>query len=317
MKQIHDMIVIGGGPGGYTAALYAARAGLDTLVLEKLSAGGQMALTSQIDNYPGFEDGIDGFTLGEKMRQGAERFGAATELADVTAVELTGDVKTAETSEGTFYGRTVVFAAGAAPRELGLPGEKELIGRGVNYCAACDGMFYKGKTVVVVGGGNTAAADAIMLSRIAEKVILVHRRDTLRATKIYHEPLRKAANVEFCWNSTVTELLHGEKLTGVKLRHVHTGEETILDCDGVFVSVGRTPATELVQNQLLLDSSGYIIADESTKTNLPGVYAVGDVRTKALRQVVTAVSDGASAAHFAEEYLAETSARQAIRESKN
>ncbi len=307
MKHIYDMIVIGGGPGGYTAALYAVRAGLDTLVLEKLSAGGQMALTSQIDNYPGFEDGIDGFTLGEKMQQGAERFGAKTELADVTSVELSAEIKTVETSEGTFYGRTVVFATGASPRDLGISGEKELIGRGINYCAACDGMFYKGKTVVVVGGGNTAAADALMLSRIAQKVIVVHRRDTLRATKIYHEPLMKAANVEFRWNSTVSELLSDGKLTGVRLRDVQTGEKSTLACDGVFVSVGRKPATELVQGQLDLDSAGYIVADESTRTNLPGVYAVGDVRTKALRQVVTAVADGASAAHFAEEYLAEAS----------
>lgn len=317
MKPIYDMIVIGGGPGGYTAALYAARAGLDTLVLEKLSAGGQMALTSQIDNYPGFEDGVDGFTLGEKMQQGAERFGAKTELADVTAVDLTADVKTAETSEGTFYGRTVVLATGASPRELGIPGEKELVGRGVSYCAACDGMFYKGKTVVVVGGGNTAVADALTLSRIAEKVIVVHRRDTLRATKIYHEPLMKAPNVEFRWNSTVAELLRGGKLTGVVLRDVHTGDETAVDCDGVFVSVGRKPATELVREQLSLDSAGYILADESTRTSLPGVYAVGDVRTKALRQVVTAVSDGATAAHFADEYLAETASARSAQQVGN
>ncbi|MGI6027980.1 MAG: thioredoxin-disulfide reductase [Candidatus Heteroscillospira sp.] len=305
MKHIHDMIVIGGGPGGYTAALYAARAGLDTLVLEKLSAGGQMALTAQIDNYPGFEDGVDGFTLGEKMQQGAERFGARTELADVTAVELTGDVKTVETSEGVFYAKTVVLATGASPRELGVSGEKELVGRGVNYCAACDGMFYKGRTVAVVGGGNSAAADALTLSRIAEKVIVVHRRDSLRATKIYHEPLFNAPNVSFRWNSTVTELLSDGKLTGLKLRDVITGEESTLNCDGVFVSIGRKPASDLVGAQLQLDAAGYIIADETTKTSVSGVYAVGDVRTKALRQVVTAVADGASAAHFAEEYLAE------------
>ena len=306
MGEIHvyDIIVVGGGPGGYTAALYAARAGLDTLVLEKLSAGGQMALTESIDNYPGFEDGIDGFTLAEKMQQQAERFGASSEYAQVERMDLTASPKVLETSEGTFYGRTVVLATGANPRELGLADEAALTGRGVAYCAACDGMRYKGKTVVVVGGGNSAAADAMLLSRIAQKVILVHRRDTLRATKVYHQPLMQAENLEFRWNSTITELLHEDQLTGVKLKDVNTGEETLLPCDGVFISVGRKPATELVQGQLDLDRSGYIIADETTKTNLPGVYAVGDVRTKPLRQVVTAVADGAMAVHMAEEFLA-------------
>ena len=302
-RHVYDMLVIGGGPGGYAAALYAARAGLDTVVLEKLSAGGQMALTEQIDNYPGFENGIDGFSLGEKMRKGTERFGVETRLTEVLSLDLSGEIKKAETSEGTVYGRTVVLATGANPRNLGVEGEQELIGRGVNYCAACDGMFYKGKTVVLVGGGNSAAAEALILARVCEKVILVHRRDTLRATKIYHEPLMNTENVEFRWNSTVAELLYGDRITGVRLRDVQTGEESEIACDGVFVSVGRIPATELVKNQVELDDTGYVVADESTRTNIPGVFAVGDVRTKALRQVVTAVADGAVAVHYAEEYL--------------
>lgn len=302
---VYDMIIIGGGPGGYTAALYGARAGLKTLLLEKLSAGGQMALTSQIDNYPGFEEGIDGFVLAEKMQQQAERFGAETELAEVYSVDFQQDPKVIRSSEGTFLARTVVLATGATPRELGVSGERELVGRGVNYCAACDGMFYRGKTVVVVGGGNTAAADALMLSRIAKTVILVHRRDTLRATKIYHKPLETAENLEFRLNSVVEELLHDEKLTGVKLRDLVTGETKEVPCDGVFVSVGRKPATSLVKGQLELDGSGYIVAGENTHTSIPGVYAVGDVRTKQLRQVVTAVADGALAVHAAEEYLAQ------------
>ena len=305
MKRVYDMVIIGGGPGGYTAALYAVRAGLSAVVLEKLSAGGQMALTSQIDNYPGFPEGVDGFTLAEQMQQGAERFGAVSELAEVYSVDLHADPKVIETDEGTFYGRTVVIATGAGPRELGIPGEKELTGRGVNYCAHCDGMFYKGKTVAVVGGGNSAAADAMYLARLCEKVIVVHRRDTLRATKIYHDPLMKAENVEFRWNSTVSRLLSDGKVNGVVLTDVHTGEETAIDCDGVFVSIGRKPATDLVAGQLELDKGGYIVADESTKTSIPGVFAVGDVRTKALRQIVTAVADGAAAAHAAEQYLAE------------
>ncbi len=300
----YDMIIIGGGPGGYTAALYAARAGLNVVVLEKLSAGGQMALTTQIDNYPGFSEGIDGFQLGEQMQQQAERFGAKTVLAEVTAVSLKGEEKEVITSEGTFCGKTVVIATGADPKALGLPEEKALVGRGVNYCAACDGMRYRGKTVVVIGGGNTAVADALQLSRIASKVILVHRRDTLRATQVYHAQLQRTPNIEFRWNSQVVALLSDSKLTGVKLRNVQTGEESILDCDGVFVSIGRSPITGLFAGQLSLDEAGYIIAGESTESSIPGVFAVGDVRTKVLRQVVTAVSDGAMAAHYAEEYLA-------------
>lgn len=302
-QHIYDMIIIGGGPGGYTAALYAARAGLDTVVLEKLSVGGQMALTEQIDNYPGFEDGIDGFELAEKMQRQAERFGARTEYAEVYKLDLTAQPKIAETSEGTFYGKTVIFATGANPRELGVAREKELVGRGIAYCAACDGMAYRGKTVVVVGGGNSAAAAALLLSRIAKKVIVVHRRNTLRATKIYHESLLKAENVEFRWNSVVTELLYEDRLTGIRLADVTSGGASIVECDGVFISVGRKPATELVSGQLELDEGGYVAAGEMTQTNIPGVYAVGDVRTKPLRQVVTAVADGAMAVHMAEEFL--------------
>lgn len=304
MEQIYDVVIIGGGPGGYTAALYAARAGLRTVVLEKLSAGGQMALSSWIENYPGFPDGIDGFTLAEQMQAGAERFGAVTELVEVTEVRLSGTVKAVETTEGTFYGKTVILATGATPRELGLEKESQLVGRGVNYCAACDGMFYKGKTVVVVGGGDSAVADALLLSRVASKVILVHRRDTLRATRVYHQPLMEAPNVEFCWNSAVTELLHGDKLTGVRVQNLLTQEEWVLDCDGIFISIGRRPATDLVRGQLDLDAGGYVIADDTTQTDIDGVFAVGDVRTKELRQIVTAVSDGAIAVHHVQEYLA-------------
>ena len=304
-EHVYDMIVIGGGPAGYTTALYAVRAGLDTLVVEKLSAGGQLAQTHQIDNYPGFPEGIGGFDLALKMQEQAQRFGAASLSADVTRVDFRSSPKAVETSEGVLYAKTVTLATGAAPRPLGLPEEPGLLGRGVAYCAACDGMFYRGKTVVVVGGGNTAAEDALLLSRIARRVILVHRRDALRATKIYHDPLMKAENVTFRWNSVVTEVLHEQTVTGVRLRNVLTGEETVESCDGVFVSIGRNPASELAKGQLDMDGSGYIVADETTQTSVPGVYAVGDVRTKAVRQVVTAVADGAVAVHMAEGYLAE------------
>lgn len=304
MEHVYDMIIIGGGPAGYTAALYAARAGLDTLLIEKMSPGGQMAITDIIDNYPGFEEGIDGFTLGMKMQQCAERFGAVTEYATVTGAELDGKVKRISTTMGDRFAKTVVIATGANPRELGIEGEDQLIGRGLHYCAHCDGRFYKGKTVAVVGGGNTAAADALYLSRLVKKIYLIHRRDSLRATKIYHEPLSRAENVEFVWNSTVEDYIVDGDIVGAKVKNLKTGEVSELAFDGIFVSIGRKPATEIFEGVLELDG-GYIVADESTRTSIAGVYAVGDVRTKALRQVVTAVGDGATAVHYAEEYLAE------------
>lgn len=302
--RVYDMIVIGGGPGGYTAAIYAATAGLAALVLERRGAGGQMALTQRIENYPGFEEGIDGFSLGEKMKRQAERLGAETQAAEVIGVELAAVPRRIDTSRGPFWAKTVVIASGADPRPLGVEGEKEWTGRGVAYCAACDGMFYRGKTVAVVGGGNSAVEEVLLLSRVADRVILIHRRDSLRAAKSYQQRLREADNVAFCWNSQVVELLHDDKLNGLRLKNVATGEESTLACEGVFVSVGRIPATEFLGGAISLDSQGYVVAGEDTGTNLPGVYAVGDVRTKALRQIVTAVADGAAAVHRAEEYLA-------------
>ena len=263
-----------------------------------------MALTADIDNYPGFENGIDGFELGYKMQQGAVRFGAKTEYTEVKSVDFSESVKLVKTANGDFYAKAVIVATGADPRKLGVEREAQLTGKGVHYCAHCDGNFYRNKTVVVVGGGNTAAADALYLSHLAKKVYVVHRRDTLKATKIYHEPLLKAENVEFVWNSNIVELLGEERLQQIKVRDVHSGEDREIECDAVFVSIGRNPATALFKDVLDLDDGGYINADESTKTNIEGVYAVGDVRTKVLRQVVTAVGDGAVAVHYAEEYLA-------------
>lgn len=305
MEKIYDMIIVGGGPGGYTAALYGTRAGLSVLLIERLSPGGQMNLTEKIDNYPGFPEGIEGFELSMRMQQGAERFGAQTKYAEVLKLELEGKIKAVHTEEGVYHGKTVVISTGANPRPLGVEGEWELVGKGLGYCAHCDGMFYKDKTVVVVGGGNSAAAEALYLSRIAKEVILVHRRDSLRATPIYHKPLMEAPNIRFLWNSQVEKLLSQDVLTGVVIRNLETGTLQQVDCQGLFVSIGRQPATDLVKDRLTLDEAGYIMAGEDTKTNLPGVYAVGDVRTKVLRQIVTAVADGAMAAHVAEEYLSE------------
>lgn len=302
MDKIYDMIIIGGGPAGYTAALYAARAGFKTLLIEKMSVGGQMTLTGDIDNYPGFPEGIDGFTLGMNMQQGAQRFGVKTEYDEVIEVDFSEKIKRIKTTANEFSTKTVVISTGASPRELGVEKENEFVGRGIHYCAHCDGRFYKDKEVAVVGGGNSAASDALYLSRLAKKVYLIHRRDTLKATKIYHDPLFKAENIEFLWNSTVSGFLYDEKINGVKIKT--QGKEKEVSLDGIFISIGRKPATEFLKGHIDLDSNGYIIADESTKTNIPGVYAIGDVRTKALRQVVTAVGDGAVAVHFAEEYLA-------------
>ena len=300
MEHVYDMIVIGGGPAGYTSALYAARAGLDVLVLERMSAGGQMAVTDTIDNYSGFDEGISGFELGLKMQAGAERFGAVTKYAEVVDAELDGRIKRIVTSSGELYAYTVVVATGAGPRELGIAREEDYVGRGVHYCAHCDGRFYKNKVVAVVGGGNSALEDALYLSRLAQKVYLIHRRDSFRASKIYVDALPKSANIEFLANSSVSELIADERVSGVRLSD---GRE--LEINGLFVSIGRKPASEIFRGKLDLDEKGYIVADESTRTNIAGVYAVGDVRTKVLRQVVTAVGDGAVAVHYAEEYLAE------------
>lgn len=306
MERIYDTIIIGGGPAGYSAALYAARAGLDTLVLERMSIGGQMTETELIDNYPGFEEGVGGIELGMKMQASAERFGAKTEPIEATRVELSGKIKRIFTDFGEYAARTVIIATGATPRPLGIDGEAGLVGRGIHYCAHCDGRFYRDRTLIVVGGGNTAAEDALYLSRLAKRVYLVHRRDRLRADRIYRDAILRTENIEFLANRRVSEILSSDgRITGARL------SSTVGDCEldiaaaALFVSIGRNPATALFADQLRLDDGGYIIADESTRTDIPGVFAVGDVRTKALRQVVTAVSDGAVAAHYAEKYLSE------------
>ena len=305
MEHIYDILIIGGGPAGYTSALYASRAGFDTAIVERMSVGGQMMLTDIIDNYPGFAQGVDGFTLSQNMQQQAERFGAKTLYDEVVAVDFSGEIKEVETAfSGKLFAKVVIIATGANPRELGLENEQELLSQGVHYCAHCDGRFYKDKEVVVVGGGNSAVSDALYLSHLCKKVYLVHRRDVLRATKIYHDPVKKAENIEFCYNSVLSKIdTDNQRISSATLINTKTNEKREVKCDGVFISIGRKPATEFLQGVIELDDNGYIVADETTKTSVCGVFAVGDVRTKILRQVVTAVSDGAVAVHFAEEYL--------------
>lgn len=300
----YDVIIIGGGPCGYTAALYSVRAGLRALVLEKLSPGGQMATTSEIDNYPGFDEGIDGYELSVRMQKGAERFGAVTEFAEVTSLDLSADPKIVYTTGGKYEAPAIIIATGASPKELGVPGEAKMRGRGVSYCATCDAMFFRGRTVAVVGGGNSAAADALVLSRVCSKVYVVHRRDKLRASNSYLLPLNKANNIEFVWNALVDRIIYDdEAVTGLSYVDKVTGESSVLPCDGIFVAIGRKPVSGLVAGQLDIDEYGYIIADETTRTAIPGVFVAGDVRTKPLRQIVTAVADGAMAAEQAQEYI--------------
>lgn len=303
MDRRFDAVIIGGGAAGYTAGLYCAQAGFAAAVVERTGPGGQIATAGQVDNYPGFPEGVDGFELGQRMQSGAERAGVESIFAQVTAVSLVGEVKRVDTTAGTLRAPCVVLATGAGPRELGLAGEREMRGRGVSYCATCDAMFYRGKTVAVVGGGNTAVQEALHLARVCGKVYLVHRRDALAASGAYVGVL-KEAGVELLWNRRVTALeADGPVLGGVELTDTLTGEKAPLPCQGLFVAIGRAPDTALFRGQVDMDEAGYILAGEDTKTNLPGVFAAGDLRVKPLRQLVTAAADGAVAAKGVGEYL--------------
>ena len=303
MERFFDVIIVGGGPAGYTAALYTARAGLSTVVLERELPGGQMNLTGVVENYPGFAQGEQGMTLGEQMRLGAERAGALTVMAEATELLLLEKRKRVRTGTQTLVAPCVILAMGASARRLGLPDEERFIGRGVGYCAHCDGRFYKGKRVAVIGGGDSAVTEAVYLSRLAESVTLIHRRDSLRAGAAMQKALFAAPNVRVLWDS-VPLVLHGEeKLSGITVRNLKKDSNEVLNVEGMFVSIGRNPESALLKSLLPLDENGYIIADESTRTPISGVFAAGDIRQKSLRQVVTAASDGAMAAYAVEQYL--------------
>lgn len=300
---MYDIIIIGSGPAGLSAAIYAQRACLDTIVIEKNGiSGGQVLNTWEVDNYPGFP-GVTGFELSRQFREHANKLGARVVQDEVVQVELSGNVKKVVCEEETYEARCVILASGAHHRTLEVPGEEELRGAGVSYCATCDGAFFRGRTVAVVGGGDAALEDAIFLARICEKVYIVHRRDKLRGAKRLQERLQALENIEFVWNSETVAIEGNAQVEALRLRQTKTGEERRLDVDGVFIAVGIAPESELYAGQLELDEQGYIRADESGQTSVPGVFAAGDVRTKALRQILTAASDGANCVASAERYL--------------
>ena len=300
---MYDIIIIGSGPAGLSAAIYAQRACLDTIVIEKNGiSGGQVLNTWEVDNYPGFP-GVTGFELSRQFREHANKLGARVVQDEVVQVELSGNVKKVVCEEETYEARCVILASGAHHRTLEVPGEEELRGAGVSYCATCDGAFFRGRTVAVVGGGDAALEDAIFLARMCEKVYIVHRRDKLRGAKRLQERLQVLENIEFVWNSETVAIEGNAQVEALRLRQTQTGEERRLDVDGVFIAVGIAPESELYAGQLELDEQGYIRADESGQTSVPGVFAAGDVRTKALRQILTAASDGANCVASAERYL--------------
>ena len=300
---MYDIIIIGSGPAGLSAAIYAQRACLDTIVIEKNGiSGGQVLNTWEVDNYPGFP-GVTGFELSRQFREHANKLGARVVQDEVVQVELSGNVKKVVCEEETYEARCVILASGAHHRTLEVPGEEELRGAGVSYCATCDGAFFRGRTVAVVGGGDAALEDAIFLARMCEKVYIVHRRDKLRGAKRLQERLQALENIEFVWNSETAAIEGNGQVEALRLRQTQTGEERRLDVDGVFIAGGIAPESELYAGQLELDEQGYIRADESGQTSVPGVFAAGDVRTKALRQILTAASDGANCVASAERYL--------------
>lgn len=298
-----DILIIGGGPAGLSASIYSVRAGYDTLIIDRSGmGGGQVLNTEQVDNYPGLS-GISGFELGSRMQEHAEQLGVQIMACDVTMVENLGKVKRVTTTEGVVEASGLVIASGAKYATLNVTGESELSGKGVSYCATCDGAFFKGRTVAVVGGGDVAAEDAVFLSNICEKVYLIHRRDQLRAAKAIQEKLFSIANVEFVWDTTVTGIEGQDAVEGIRIRNHKTEKESVLPVSGVFVAVGMVPDSSLYKELVQLDEKGYIIADETCSTNVEGIVAAGDIRTKQLRQVVTAVADGANAIKTLERYL--------------
>ena len=304
-NQEYDVVIIGGGPAGLTAGLYTSRARLSSLLIERGMVGGQIVNAEQIDNYPGFPEGISGFELGELLHRQATKYGLKTIIAEATAIELQDNQKVVKTTEGDYAGRAVIIANGSDRVKLGVPGEEEFIGRGVSYCATCDAAFFRDQTVVVVGGGNAAINEALQLSKFASKVIVIHRRQELRATRIMQEKAFAESKIEFLWNAVV-EAIEGEDFVKrLRLRNRQTGEKSVLDVPGVFVAVGFKPNTDYLKGIIPLDATGAIITDSKMATEMPGIFAAGDIRSNSGRQAIAAAGDGAIAAIYAERFIAE------------
>ncbi|HWB66979.1 MAG TPA: thioredoxin-disulfide reductase [Mycobacteriales bacterium] len=308
-QAVRNVIVVGSGPAGYTAALYTARANLQPLLVEGVQYGGALMNTTEVENFPGFSDGVMGPELMDMMRKQAERFGAEILTDDATELDLTGPVKKVVVGGEEYFARAVILAMGSAYRELGLPNEKRLSGHGVSWCATCDGFFFRGQHIAVVGGGDSAVEEATFLTRFAESVTLVHRRDALRASKIMADRAHGNPKIKFAWNSVVEDVLGEDKVSGIVVRDVTTGETRTLDVGGLFVAIGHDPRNELVRGQVDLDPEGYVLVDAPrTRTNLDGVFACGDLVDHTYRQAITAAGTGCAAAIDAERYLEELSA---------
>lgn len=303
MVKEHEIIIIGAGPAGITCGMYCARADMDVISLEKLAPGGQIALTELVENYPGFEEGIMGAELVAKMERQAKKFGLKFVSTEVKNITVDGDYKNVETDSDIYRSKVVVVASGTHHRVLGIPGEDNLFGRGVSNCATCDGPLYRGREVAVVGGGDSAIQESLFLAKFASKVYVIHRRDELRAVKILADRALATENIQFIWNSTVSEVLGTDGVEGVRMRNKISGDEKDLPCDGFFVFIGMIPNTKFVCDLCKTDKIGFLYANDNCETNVPGIYAIGDVRVKNMRQVATAVGDGAAAAHDLEKYL--------------
>ena len=301
----YDVVIIGGGPAGLSAGIYTARARLATLLIEKGGIGGQIINSEMVENYPGFTSGISGIDLTQAMHQQATKFGLETLYDEVTGIKVTGKQSTVITSQGNFAVKAVIIAGGSDRLKLGVPGEKEFTGKGVSYCATCDGAFFRDKTVAVVGGGNAAVTEALELTKFARKIILIHRRNELRATKIMQERIKADAKITIAWDTVVLEILGDKAVDKIRLQNIKTKKESMLVVSGVFVAVGSQPATGYLKEVLKLDEVGAIITNERLETSVPGIFAAGDIRSGSIRQVVSAAGDGAIAAVNAGKYISE------------
>jgi thioredoxin reductase (NADPH) len=303
-EKDYDVVIVGGGPAGLSAGIYTARDRLKSLLIEKAAVGGRIINAEKVENYPGFPEGVSGLDLTQSMHQQAARFGLETVNTEVTALEVSGARKIVRTSEGDFYARAVIIAGGLVQEKLNVPGETEFTGRGVSYCATCDGAFFREKTVAVVGGGNSAISESLQLTRFASRVIVIHRRRELRATRILQEKALAEPKIEFLWDSVVTGIVGEAFVKKVKIRNVVTGQESTVDVSGVFISVGFKPSTGYLRGVLSLDDTGAVITNDRMETSVPGIFAAGDIRSRSIRQAIAAAGDGAAAAVYAERYLA-------------